>query len=132
MVISVDGITESQMRALCEEHWDTTSYKKYDPMDIVEATVAGVKDYDLYLEHEKRDCRYPTTYIKRRRFTIPIADLSNKGIDVGRLMDRHDLYDPQPEFDRLEIFDRLNSKYVEATDGLNLIQPLADNELKLP
>lgn len=159
LTITIDGLELSEMEAILEHHYDLSSYPIYNPLDNASWRAQFVawwndlpqaekdaklawwnsltnqqKDalYDSYIEDRKQDCRYPTQYIKKRRFNISLADLSSAGVNIGRMQDPSDLYDPQPAFIKLDCFDKKNGRKVIETDGLNVIQPLADNELVTP
>lgn len=159
LIVTIDGPTEGQILALVEKNFDLTSYRIYDPLDngswrsqlIAQwntltqtqkdqmlawwnslSTAEQDSLYDEYIVNKKNECRYPTKYIKKRRFTITQTTLSNAGVNLTRMFDTSDLYDPYPDFIITDPFDRINDRNILITDGLNVIQPLADNELITP
>jgi len=72
----------------------------------------------------------PTQHFKKRRFSVPLSTLEVKGIDMSRMLNKDAIYSPVVFIDKLENFDKLRSRTVLETDGLNLISPLTDAEIE--
>ena len=107
LIITLDNLEESQANALCESLWDTDSYK-------------------ISTEFPKEpEELYPTIHLKKRRFHIPMNDLKSLGVDEGEMLCPNCIYVPEiRDIQKLECFDKLNSRYVLGTDGLNTISPI--------
>jgi hypothetical protein len=155
LIVTVNGISKSQMEALCELEYDLDSYLQMKSQvtyeteisDMIDNMEAGPEkaammqewtsksqaekdaEYLLWKQGYREGCRFPRAYHNKRRFIIDPADLALKGVDIDRMVDRNDQYDPQPEFDFTEIHDRLYSRKVLQTDGLNRIEPRSDAEI---
>ncbi len=141
------------MDALMEQEWDTTSY---DPLvlqtqvdwevsrlafiatltpiarrDKAQADFDSNKDvmYQEYRDYQYERCKFPKEYHNKRRYIIDPADLAAKGVDIDRMVDRGDQYDPQPEFTEVDIYDRVNKRKVKKNDGLNKIKPRTNQEI---
>ena len=107
LIITLDNLEESQANALCESLWDTDSYK-------------------IPTEFPKEpEELYPTNHLKKRRFHIPMNDLKSLGVDEGEMLCPDCKYVPQiRDIQKLECFDKLNSRYVLGSDGMNTIRPI--------
>ena len=112
LIVTIDGPTSEQMDALLEQEFDLTSY---------EVLNAEKTNYE--------QCRFPRDYTNKRRFIIDLTDLAAKGVDIDRMVDRSDQYDPQPEFTHLEIYDRVKKNKVKVTDELKRIKSRTDQEI---
>lgn len=144
LIVTVDGPTLEQMEAMCEQKYDLDSYVPYAPMSYAEwenlMTQKAIKNYNVKwatFDIEKRTefyneyvagCKvwsaYPKKHTNKRRFFIRASELKQKGVDLKSMLDRGLFYDPQPEFQHTEIWDKLRTRKVLQTDGLNPIQPL--------
>lgn len=146
LIVTIDGPTRSQMRALCETYFDLNSYKIYNPMDFNSwyAMMAVKVDldlleenklqwYDEYIATTKDKCRFPKLRYQCRRFNISISDLKALGVDDVKMLDKTLLYSPVlRDIVKTECYDKLNNRYVLLSDILNEIQPLSDEDLKVP
>jgi len=157
LIVTMEGPTKSQMDALCEVYWDLDSYNKYSPYsmdDFVKALVIKIQNkptakdpavldrmlkdlegekeelYGRYIAGCKERCMLPTQHFKKRRFSVPLSTLEVKGIDMSRMLNKDAIYSPVVFIDKLENFDKLRSRTVLETDGLNLISPLTDAEIE--
>ena len=158
LIITVDGPTREQMDALVEPYYDTTSYHGYslksmpDWVADVLAMIQGLppqergkklqewndtpqdkkdKLYEMYARGYKFSRSFPSKKVKKRRFNISESDLLVKGVDLARMKNPNDIYDPRPEFVVTDIFDKVKSRKAQVTDGLRPIKPLTDAELEL-
>ena len=109
LIVTIDGVSRDQMEALCEEYWDLNTWKEYDPKDIV-------ADIDIPT---------PQDIVKKRRFNIPVIDLVSTGVNETAMLDKKYLYNPKlSDFTKFSCIDKINSRYINITDGLNMIEPL--------
>jgi hypothetical protein len=156
LIVTIDGLTEEQMNGLVEQEWDLTSYEKMKTQVTYEAEIADIIDnmdpgpekaakmqwwtglsqaekdaaYLIWRTHQFEACRFPKTHSNKRRFIIDPVDLAAKGVDIDRMVDRSDQYDPQPEFVASDIYDRVNARKVNlGIDNLNRIEPRTDAEI---
>jgi len=107
LIITLDNLDNKQIEGICESVWDLDSYKI--PPEFPE-------------EPEEL---YPTEHLKKRRFHIPMNDLKVLGVDEGRMLDKQLEYVPDiRDIQKIESFDKMNSRYVLESDGLNLIRPI--------
>ena len=146
LIVTLEGLEENQLVAICERLWDTNSYKVYNPLSFKDWEIMMTQKanqssnpelalytlnlnkedwYQKYVDGEKEKCAYPQNYLKKRRFHIPINDLKNLGVDENEMLCTECSYVPQiRNINRLECFDKLNNRYVLESDGLNTIQPI--------
>jgi hypothetical protein len=113
LIVTIDGPTENQMRALCEPIWDMNSYPILpEPFDW--------EDYgedSIMLE--------PKNHIKKRRFNITLPALENMGVDIEKMLDKELIYNPELRvIEKTEMFDKLNNRNILESDGLNLLPPI--------
>lgn len=145
LIISVDGLERGQAEALCEPYWDLESYEEYNPMIFIDwygdmflkaENASNKKEalqlletnklnwYDEYIKEMQERSAYPKTYLKKRRFNIPLEDLSNFGVDVLKMLDVNLVYQPQIfVLRKTHCYDKIREGYIFETDGLNFIKP---------
>lgn len=148
LIVEIEGIEASQFVGLTECLWDLGSYEKYNPLifsDWYALVVSKIKDpkelkklkkdkdilYLSYLDGAKERCRYPRTYFKKRRFNVKTTDLIVLGVDLDLMLDKQIEYSPTVLTPKEVCNDKLNDRYITATDGLKPIKPLSDAELKI-
>jgi len=138
LIVTIDGPSQAQMEALCEPFWDTNSYRPYEPLSYDDFVLSFVDPdvidkpsaYAKYLEMMLENSRLPTTYLKKRRFNIPLETLKSAGVDEVKMLDRELLYSPKlPTLPYTESFDKMKSRNVLASDGLRLIEARTNEEI---
>jgi len=138
LIVTIDGPSQAQMEALCEPFWDTSSYHPYEPLSYDDFVLSFVDSriidkssaYAKYLEMMLENSRLPTTYLKKRRFNIPLETLKSAGVDEVKMLDRELLYSPKlPTLPYTESFDKMKSRNVQVSDGLNLIKARTNEEI---
>lgn len=146
LIVTLDNLEKRQVEVMCEPLWDTDSYEEYNPQTFVDwygqmyikaeasinknVALALLEEnkvvwYNDYIKNEQERCAYPQSTLKKRRFHIPINDLKSLGVDESEMLCPDCKYVPQiRDIQKLECFDKLNSRYVLGSDGLNPIKPL--------
>lgn len=130
-----------------ESYWDINSYYPYNPLgfddwvkdveemikearDIEKAKKAWLscdrdKEYADYIKSMKKACMYPMEYVKKRRMNYNPQVLDEEyGVDVGKMLNKLIIYDPQPTVDIHMSDDKLKVRNVVESDGLNIIPPV--------
>jgi hypothetical protein len=150
LIVTVEGpnLTKAMLEGgMCESEWDLDTYSEYNPMDYNKFILDWKKrasasrnprramqifnrelprhrkHYDRYIEMEKERCSFPKEHKKKRRFHMPLNDLASAGIDVGRMLNRNEKYNPRPQFQHIQFADKLKQRKILPTDGLRPIQP---------
>jgi hypothetical protein len=100
LIVTIDGLTEEQMRALCEPYFD----------EFVE---------EMNEDTGERFIKPKKTKMKRR-FCIDIDDLESLGIDIVKMKNKNVEYVPNiQDIDKYKCKDKLKNRKVDDTDGLN-------------
>ena len=116
LIVTLDSIEREQIPGLLEPVWDTDSYPD---MNIDWETV---DEETVSLEFR------PKMRTRKRRFSIPLQALEEKGVDIASMLDPSCPYVPNgAEYDKLECYDNLDDKNIEEADGLNLLPPIVIN-----
>lgn len=154
LMVTVDGLNEAQMNALCETYFDLDSYELYDPLSLddwysmmylkaeakpnPQQAIALLNEnktewYADYIEATKDRCRFPKLRIKSRRFHMTMNDLKALGVDEVKMLDKDLIYTPElSDIIKTQCYDKKNDRYVLTDDDLEEIQSLTDEELKVP
>lgn len=148
LIVTIDGLDRSQMTAFCEAYYDLDSYEPYNPMTLEEwyafmqnkyASIPKTlglleinkdKWYGEYIEGQKERSAYPRQHLKKRRFHVQMDDLESMGVETDRMLSKEEFYSPAlSETTKLGCFDKMDMRYVNEEDGLNLIRPLTFEEV---
>ena len=115
LIIQLADITPEQIPGIIEPIWD------------LEAANAELAEWDQKKIDELKEPFYllPSVHLKKKRFNITLADLQFRGVDTAKMLDKTLRYRPtiQP-IAKLEVYDKLNDRYVEETDNLNTVEPI--------
>lgn len=149
LIVTIDGVTQQQLEGgLTEANWDINSYKEFNPMNpstfdsfmqenekvqllrrrthknLWSTFTSKQKDnaYAKYVDNEKRECEYPTDYIKKRRMQISLDMLELANVDLEQMLNPNLFYNPRIDyFTKTDCFDKLNSQNIKYDAQLNII-----------
>jgi hypothetical protein len=107
LIIEIDSLDLKQVPALKEPIYDTSlKALKYD------------SETGKYLA---------TKVIKKRRFNIPISDLSIFGVNLDDMLNKEKMYVPKIlPLAKTDIYDTLNSQYINTETNLETIKPISE------
>jgi hypothetical protein len=155
LIVTIDGLTISQIAAMCEPEFDLNSYKTYAPktkesflvylwektLKYVEPPRSALQQditntlntrYDEYLHYVWLRSALPTNHWRKRRFRILELDLKTLGVDLERMKDKRLLYNPSISVPLDACYDKLKDKYVPDASGLNEIKKRTVEEMLNP
>ena len=153
LIVTVDGLDQFQMAALCEEEWDLGKYKPYAPLTFAEyftiqwnktllyadpsrpqGFLEANKDkwYGKYLWMEEHKSAVATVHWKKRRYRVMESDLENMGVDLVDMKEKDTLYNPDLEISLNTCFDKLKDRYVLGVDNFKLIPDRTLDEMRNP
>lgn len=147
LIVTIDGLSEGQMEALCEAYFDPASYDAFNP-DTIEEYLRKVKAkmllhpgvtpnnielrfammdheelYKRYIRGKLERCAFPMRKHRKRRFNIPLSILESKGVDTTIMLNRGVAYSPDVIINRYDCYDEMKGRFVDVSDNLRPIQP---------
>ena len=118
LIVTIEGPDLKQMTGgVIEPYWDMKSYG----IPLKESEYEGTLDYEEYL----KDFTFPMSHSKKRRMTIQLSELQDRGFDTEQMLSKETLYcpllDPIPI---VSSYDKRRRRRVQSSDGFNPIRPL--------
>lgn len=114
LIVELDDFEPEQLAGVTEPHWDTTAYPVI-PNEVLTKMEQTGEVVDLF----------PSQYHKKRRFNVPLSDLSAMGVDTAKMLDKNVLYTPKMDtIKRIGCFDKMKQRKAAATDNFRLIEPV--------
>ena len=117
LIVTLEGPEFEQINVVIEPLWDLKSYG----VPLKESEYDGPLDYEEYLI----DFTLPIYHSKKRRMTIQLSELQDRGFDIEQMLSKETLYcpllDPIPI---VSSYDKRRRRRVQSSDGFNPIRPL--------